>query len=236
MFDYVSSPKNIPNKELYDYTVDITFALTGENEPELEEQRVAIDIFRASLVNQPLDSMIVGNVTYNVVTSATDVSLVRDVVIVNSKKRVLVSMQVFVLSGIGIVFGNDRVVELRLNEANALFNILTPYEFNVIMATEPDSEMELSQSNVETIARNRTTTFNMKLFHEDTQLVQKILEDMFGISDLDTTYKLRFKIPASASSFVGGTNGLTVMLADGSINTSFGSQNLLDLNFKVYYE
>ena len=236
MFDYVSSPKNIPDKDKYEYTASITFALAGENETELENQRLAIDAFRASLINTPLDTLTIGSKTYEIVTSATDISLVREVVIVNSEKRVLVSMQVFIQSGIGSVYGNDRVVELKLNVDGTQFVELQPYEFNVIMATQPDSEMELSQSNVESIARNRTTTFNMRLYHEDTALIQEILKDIFGVSDLDRTYKMRFKVPDNAQAFVGGNNGLTVMLADGSINTSLGSNNVLDLNFKVYYE
>jgi hypothetical protein len=176
MFDYVSSPKNIPNKELYDYTVDITFALTGENEAELADQRAAINTFRASLVNTPLDTVTVGQTTINLVTSATDISLVRDVVIVNSKKRVLVSMQVFLQSGIDAVFGNNRVVELKLNTGGATYTEIFPFEFNITMAKDVDAEMEFSKNNVRSLARNRTTVFNLKMFHEDTTLMRDLLK------------------------------------------------------------
>ena len=232
MMDYVSSPKNIPNKEVYDYTVDITLALTGENETELQGQREAINAFRASLVNQPLDTMLIGNTTYNLVTSATDISLVRDIVIVNGKKRVIVAMQIFVQSGIDIIYGNDRVVELKLNKAGSNYTVLVPFEFGVVMATEPDSEMEFVKENVESIARNRTTTYSMKLFHEDVPLIQEILKDIFGIVELEQTYVLRFKLPDNNQAFVKKV----VMLSDGSINTSFGAQNILDLNFKLSLE
>lgn len=232
MMDYVSSPKNIPNKEVYDYTVDITLALTGENETELQGQREAINAFRASLVNQPLDTMLIGNTTYNLVTSATDISLVRDIAIVNGQKRVIVAMQIFVQSGIDIIYGNDRVVELKLNQAGSNYTVLVPFEFGVVMATEPDSEMEFVKENVESIARNRTTTYSMKLFHEDVPLIQEILKDIFGIVDLEQTYVLRFKLPDNNQAFVKKV----VMLSDGSINTSFGAQNILDLNFKLSLE
>jgi hypothetical protein len=245
MFDYVSSPKNIPNKELYDYTIDITFALSGENEAELANQREAINTFRASLVNVPLDSVTIGNTTINLVTSATDISLVRDVVIVNSKKRVLVSMQVFLQSGIDAVFGNNRVVELKLNAQGATYTEIFPFEFNITMAKDVDAEMEFSKDNVQSLPRNRTTIFNLKMFHEDTTLIRNLLTDIFGSSSaivgesvvqtgttLARSYVLRYKLPNNNQQFIE----YKVLLSDGSINSSFGTQNLLDLTFRVLYE
>jgi hypothetical protein len=236
MFDYVSSPKNIPNKEVYDYTIDITFALTGENEADLEDQREAINTFRALLINQPTDTILVDNVTRNYVTSATDISLTRDVIIVNSKKRVLVSMQVFIQSAIDIVFGNSRIVELKSNEQGAVFETLFPFDFTVTMSKFTDAEMEFTKDNVESLPRTRTTTFSLMLFHEDTALLRKIIKDINGDTSLFTTYKLRYKIPNTLTTFVGGTTGLTVILTDGSITTSFGTQNTLNLNFRLAYE
>jgi hypothetical protein len=245
MFDYVSSPKNIPNKELYDYTIDITFALTGENEAELANQREAINTFRASLVNVPLDTVSVGNTTINLVTSATDISLVRDVVIVNSKKRVLVSMQVFLQSGIDAIFGNNRVVELKLNTQGATYTEIFPFEFNITMSKDIDAEMEFSKNNVRSLARNRTTVFNLKMFHEDTTLTRELLKDVIGQSGslvgqtvtqtetaLGQSYLLRFKQPNNNQQFTE----YKVILETGAINSSFGTQNLLDLTFRVLYE
>jgi hypothetical protein len=245
MFDYVSSPKNIPNKELYDYTVDITFALTGENETELGDQREAIDGFRANLVNSPLTTLTIDSTVYNIVTSATDISLIRDVVIVNAKKRVLVSMQVFLQSGIDAIFGNNRVVELKLNEQGATYVQIFPFEFTIDMAKDVDAEMEFSKNNVEALPRNRTTIYSMKMFHEDTALMRNILKDIFGQSStivgesvvqsevpLMQSYVLRFKLPNNNMPFIEKT----VILESGAINSSFGTQNLLDLNFRVLYE
>jgi hypothetical protein len=233
MFDYISSPKNIPNKEVYDYTVDITFALTGENETELEGQRLAINAFRASLINNPLDTLVTETETRNIVTSATDLSMVRDVVIVNAKKRVLVSMQVFIQSGIDIVFGNNRVVELRVkaNPANS-YVVLQPFDFNIVMQKFIDGEMEFTQNNVKNIARNRATTFNIRLFHEDNALMRDIIKDLNGVADLGIVYQLRFKIPNNNQSFVE----YDVILTDGSIGSAFGTQNTMDLNFRLAYE
>jgi hypothetical protein len=234
MFDYISSPKNIPNKEVYDYTVDITFALTGENEAELENQRLAINDFRASLINTPLDTLVVGSVTRNLVTSATDLSLVRDVVILNAKKRVLVSMQVFIQSGIDMVFGNNRVVELRLKKTGTPdpYVVLQPFDFNIVMQKFLDGEMEFTENNVKSIARNRSITFNMRLFHEDSNFIRDIIKDLNGVADLGVVYQLRFKVPNNNQSFVE----YDVILADGSLGSAFGTQNTLDLNFRVAYE
>lgn len=234
MFDYISSPKNIPNKEVYDYTVDITFGLTGENEAELENQRLAINDFRASLINTPLDTLVIGSVTRNLVTSATDLSLVRDVVIVNAKKRVLVSMQVFIQSGIDMVFGNNRVVELRLKKTGTPdpYVVLQPFDFNIVMQKFLDGEMEFTENNVKNIARNRSMTFNMRLFHEDSNLIRDIIKDLNGVADLGVVYQLRFKVPNNNQSFVE----YDVILADGSLGSAFGTQNTLDLNFRVAYE
>jgi hypothetical protein len=234
MFDYISSPKNIPNKEVYDYTVDITFGLTGENEAELENQRLAINDFRASLINTPLDTLVIGSVTRNLVTSATDLSLVRDVVIVNAKKRVLVSMQVFIQSGIDMVFGNNRVVELRLKKTGTPdpYVVLQPFDFNIVMQKFLDGEMEFTENNVKSIARNRSMTFNMRLFHEDSNFIRDIIKDLNGVADLGVVYQLRFKVPNNNQSFVE----YDVILADGSLGSAFGTQNTLDLNFRVAYE
>jgi hypothetical protein len=235
MFDYVSVPKNIPNKEVYDYTVDITFALTGENESELENQRKAINDFRAVLINQPSDTVVMESETRNIVTSATDISLIRDVVIVNAQKRILVSMQVFVQSGIGIVFGNNRIVELKPNTQGASFITLSPFDFNIVMQRFTDAEMEFIKDNVESVTRTRSMTINMKLFHEDTALLRTILNDITGVGAIEQLYRLRFKIPNTQSTYVGGNNGLLVVLTDGTISSSNGTQNILDLNFRLAF-
>jgi hypothetical protein len=234
MFDYISSPKNIPNKEVYDYTVDITFGLTGENETELQNQRLAIDEFRASLINNPLDTLVTENVTRNIVTSATDLSMVRDVVIVNAKKRVLVSMQVFIQSGIDIVFGNNRVVELRVKRTGTpdSYIVLQPFDFNIVMQKFLDGEMEFTNNNITHIARNRSLTFSLRMFHEDTALMRDIIKDLNGVADLGIVYQLRFKLPNNNQSFVE----YDVILTDGSIGSAFGTQNTFDLNFRLAYE
>jgi len=245
MFDYVSSPKNIPNKELYDWTVDITFALEGENEAELLAQRTAIDEFRKGLVNTPLDTLTIGQITYNLVTSATDISLIRDVVIVNSEKRVLVSMQIFMQSGIDSVFGNNRVVEIKLNQQGASYSEIFPFEFNITMAKDVDAEMEFANNISKSLPRNRSTLFNLKMFHEDTTIIREFLKDIYGQQgvlngetvtqteiDLAKSYVLRFKVPDNNQQFTE----YKVLLTDGSINSSFGTQNLIDLNFRVLYE
>ena len=244
MFDYVSSPKNIPNKELYDYTIDITFALEGENETELESQREAIDGFRANLVNNPLDSLTIEQTVYNLVTSATDISLIRDVVVVNAEKRVLVSMQVFMQSGIDAVFGNNRVVEIKLNQEGATYTAIVPFEFNITMAKDVDAEMELAKNNIKSLPRNRSTLFNLKMFHEDTTIMQEFIKDIngqYGVLNgevvtqtetaLSKSYVLRYKVPNNNQQFVE----YKVMLVDGTLTTALGSQNLLDLNFMVIY-
>lgn len=245
MFDYVSSPKNIPNKELYDWTIDITFALEGENETELATQRQAIDTFRAALVNTPLDTLTIGSTTYNLVTSATDISLIRDVVIVNAEKRVLVSMQVFMQSGIGAVFGNNRVVEIKLNQEGATYSEIFPFEFNITMAKDVDAEMELAKNNTKSLPRNRSTSFNLKMFHEDTTIIREFLTDIYGQQGvlsgetvtqteiaLSKSYVMRYKVPNNNQQFTE----YKVLLESGSVISAFGTQNLLDLTFRVLYE
>jgi hypothetical protein len=245
MFDYVSSPKNIPNKELYDYTVDITFALSGENEAELANQREAIDEFRAGLVNTPLTTLTIGTDVYNIVTSATDISLIRDVVVVNAEKRVLVSMQVFMQSGIGAIFGNNRVIELKLNAHGATYTEIFPFEFNITMAKDVDAEMEFAKNNIKSLPKNRSTLFNIKMFHEDTTIVRELLKDIYGQQGvlagetvtqteiaLNKSYVMRYKLPNNNQQFTE----YKVLLSNGSINTAFGSLNILDLSFKVLYE
>jgi hypothetical protein len=83
------------------------------------------------------------------------------------------------------------------------------------------------------------------MFHEDTNLMRQVLKDIFGQSGsivndavvqtettLGQTYVLRFKLPNNNQQFVQ----YNVLLTDGTINSSFGTQNLLDLTFRVLYE
>jgi hypothetical protein len=178
--------------------------------------------------------LVTENVTRNIVTSATDLSMVRDVVIVNAKKRVLVSMQVFIQSGIDIVFGNNRVVELRVKRTGTpdSYIVLQPFDFNIVMQKFLDGEMEFTNNNITHIARNRSLTFSLRMFHEDTALMQDIIKDLNGVADLGIVYQLRFKLPNNNQSFVE----YDVILTDGSIGSAFGTQNTFDLNFRLAYE
>jgi hypothetical protein len=95
-----------------------------------------------------------------------------------------------------------------------------------------DGEMEFTDNNIKHIARNRSMTFNMKLFHEDSNLIRDIIKDLNGVADLGIVYDLRFKVPNNNQSFVE----YEVVLTDGSIGSAFGTQNILDLNFRLSYE
>jgi hypothetical protein len=72
----------------------------------------------------------------------------------------------------------------------------------------------------------------MKLFHEDSNLIRDIIKDLNGVADLGIVYDLRFKVPNNNQSFVE----YEVVLTDGSIGSAFGTQNILDLNFRLSYE
>jgi hypothetical protein len=113
------------------------------------------------------------------------------------------------------------------------------------MAKDVDAEMEFSKNNVEAIPRNRTTLYNLKMFHEDTTIMRSLLKDVFGQSSetvngtvvqtevsLNQSYFLRYKLPNNNMPFIE----VKVMLENGAIDSSFGTQNLLDLNFRVLYE
>jgi hypothetical protein len=138
---------------------------------------------------------------------------------------------------------------LKLNTQGATYSEIFPFEFNINMAKDVDAEMEFSKENVRSLPRNRTTVFNLKMFHEDTSLMRTILQDIFGSSSaltgdipnqvvtqtevpLSQTYMLRYKVPNNVQQFIE----YKVLLTDGSINSSFGTQNLLDLTFRVLYE
>jgi hypothetical protein len=113
------------------------------------------------------------------------------------------------------------------------------------MAKDVDAEMEFSRNNVRSLARNRTTVLNLKMFHEDTTLIRELLKDINGQIGvlagetvtqteiaLGQSYVLRYKLPNNNQQFVE----YKMILSDGSMNSSFGTQNLLDLNFRVLYE
>lgn len=225
MFDLTSTPKNIPNKEIYDWVIDCTFSVTGETEDatDLIAQRNAIDEFRASLTNNPIDTITDGLTTYKIVTSATDISTVSDVAIVNGKKRILVSMQVFVQSGIDITYGNEAAYSIKTGVYDyEVFDTLSTSETK---GKSLDTAQVFGNTTVSSVAIDGSYQFNAVVLYKNTVVHNEIVKDIILGNTLNLGYTLKIEFPNLA------TVEKSVILANGSINTNKGE--LISINLTM---
>ena len=209
MMTATSRPKNIPNKEIYDWTYDVTFAIAGETESESLGQRTAIDEFRKLLTNTPTDTVTSDSTTYNIVTSATDVTTISDTVIVNGRSRTLLNMQVYVQSGINTWYGNSVSYSL---ESEAL-DILSTSDAK---SKSLDSAFVFGGSTTSSVAIDGTYVFKGVIVYKNTDLMNQLVTDILAGDVINYTYTLQINFPNLT------TVTKTVILSNGSINTSLG--------------
>lgn len=209
MMTATSRPKNIPNKEIYDWTFDVTFAIAGETESESLAQRTAIDDFRKTLTNTPTDTVTSDSTTYNIVTSATDVTTISDTVIVNGKSRTLLNMQVYVQSGINTWYGNSVSYVL---DGESL-DILSTSDAK---SKSLDSAFVFGSSTTSSVAIDGTYVFKGVIVYKNTDLMNQLVTDILAGDVINYTYTLQIGFPNL------NTITKTVILSNGSINTSLG--------------
>lgn len=216
MFDLTSIPKNIPNKDMYDWVIDLTISLDGESEDatNLVAQREAINEFRADLINNPVNLLTDGDVTYKYVTSATDITTVSDVAIVNGSKRILVGMQIYAQSGLDITYGNEATYQIKTGAYD--YEVLDTLSVNESMGKTLDPAYVFGGTKMSSLAIDGAYQFNTVILYKNTDVHNEIVKDIIQGNALNLTYTLEISFPNIA------TIEKTVIISSGNINTNKG--------------
>lgn len=222
MLNGVDAPKNIPDLDLYEWVFTLRIALTGENEkkdPQLSERK-ALDWFRKKLVDEPLATLDVDGIDYNIVTTGYHISLDSVTSTVSGKKRSLVSMQIGVQSGIGVSFGNSLELSLRrFEDADVDANYFpikklgSGHKKNKVAS----SGFVLTGNKTDNVATDSAYGYNTVVVYEENVLLNTIMSEILLNGTLNTKYILR-----TVFTPLGDIPDRTVLLTGGVINDNNG--------------
>ena len=113
--NFRDTPANIPNLDKTTWNIGFEFALTwlNETEPKFQDVKNAIEEFRLYYVNNPKFTVTVNGTDYNCICSVSGLKRSGTIRPENGFKRILMNMSIAVVSGIGLTFGNDTIVEIK---------------------------------------------------------------------------------------------------------------------------
>ena len=220
MLTGIDTPKNIPNKDLYEWVFTLTIALGGEDEkrePQLSERK-ALDEFRKDLVNNAQFSVTVGEDKYNAVTTAFHISLLSDTIILSGKKRTLVSMQIGMQSGIDAFFGNDVKISLALESAPTTFFAINKIDSSFKKNKIASGGFPLvAGTKTFNIATDSSYVYNTTVFYEDNNLLNGVVEEIWKNGSINQKYILKTEFAP-----ISNIPNRTVLLNGGIINDVLG--------------
>lgn len=234
-------PKNIPFVDASEYVLNVMVYPNGEHQLDADFliAKEALEAFRLWLNDNPNTTIEVGEepnlISYNITHSATNLAQVGQAIVIGGKIRIPIIIQVRVSIAKGIKL-SDNVIELKLSTDSAYpEETLDVYEFNMQIGKESDTEQLIDASTTETstINKNQTVRYNLKIFHRNTELTRAIIQDLNGTQGVNFTYDLRAKIPASSPTY---NIMKTVVLESGSYHSTRGTYDILELNFRTFYD
>jgi len=235
MFDSTSTPKNIPNKQIYDWTINMVCALDGEVEryddydtvtTNLTKQRKALDWFRQELTNSPLDTVVSDSVTYQIITTATDIQLIQDTMVVDGKKRSVVNMQINVQSGIDIWYGNQVTYSLKLDSELATEYLALDLLSSVDAKSKSlDSAQVIGDTSTKSVGIDASYVFKGVVLYKNDDLLNNLVKDILGEQIVNYKYTLKIAYPNITEI------EKTVFLSNGSVNTTLGQLVSISVEF-----
>lgn len=252
MVDTIDRPRNIPEKDVTEWTVSIQFLLVGESDsdPYFIEQYTALEALRKDLVDNPVAVVNHDSNKYLTIHSSTSINRSGGVSILNGKKVIPVGMQLFVTTSKGLDYGNNVILKIydytagqngswTLNETP--YTIL-PLEFIISSAKTLESEMEFGDSFATSVPLNRFLDFSVRMNLDTQMLITKsFMDDIAGAVNINKPYKLEFVFPGKLETLGITTpiNNTTyqfdVIMESGVAVFSLGGITTLDLRFKVNY-
>jgi len=225
MFDLQSTPKNVPGKQIYDWVIDCTFSFDGESDTvgNIVNQKMAVDEFRTLLINSPIDTVTSGSTTFKIVTSATDITTISDSTIVNGKKRVMVSMQVYVQSGIDITYGNEVVYSIKTG--SYAYETLDTIVSSDTKGKSLDSAQVFGTTSITNVAMDGSYQYSGTIIYKNTDVHNEIVKDIIYGNAINLQYTFKISFPNLVS------QEKNVILSSGSINANKGELITITLTF-----
>jgi hypothetical protein len=162
----------------------------------------------------------VGDVEYNIVTTAYHISLNSVTNTVSGKKRSIVSMQIGVQSGIGAFFGNDLLLSLRrFEDADEDENY---YSIKKLGSSHKKNKLAssgfvLTGNKTANIAIDSAYGYNTVIMYEDNVLINTIMSEILENGVLNTKYVLK-----TVFAPLGDIANRTVLLTGGVLNDNNG--------------
>jgi hypothetical protein len=251
MVDTIDRPRNIPGKDVSEWTISIQFLLVGESDsdPYFIEQYSALEAFRRDLVDEPIAVIPSGSEKYLTVHSSTTINRSGGVSILNGKKVIPVGIQIFATTSLGLDYGNNVILKIydsTLSESEWQISqtptTIVPLEFIISSAKTLESEMEFGDSFATSVPLNRFLDFSVRMNLDTTlALTKTFIDDIAGQVGIEKPYQLEFVFPGKLSE-LGITSPMTnttysyrVLLESGVAVFSLGGITTLDLRFKVKY-
>lgn len=113
--NFEDDPAGIKNIDKTLWTITYEFGFTGleDNDIDFLNQKSAVEEFRKQLNNNPRFTVVSGTDTYNCRLRATSLSRSGEIKPMAGYKRILKTMIINIVSGIGIKFGEDEIWQLQ---------------------------------------------------------------------------------------------------------------------------
>ena len=210
MYSFIGEPQKVPNQDITEFNIILEFVLTGDSEDDtnLINQQTAIDEFRLGIINNPTDTLD----GYKLVASASPITTeaLNDR---SAKKRIRVSMELAVTTGVNIWFGNDITTTLALegDTANSVFAISKA----IVNGKTEETESDLTENDArtKTVARDGTARYDMSFVFDNSDILNELIKDIsnFGGS-VNKKYDLVMTFPQFVLTKTVIANGGTVSL------------------------
>ena len=243
MVDTIDRPRNIPNKDVTEWTISIQFLLEGESDsdPHFIQQYNALEAFRKDLVNQPLAVIQSGSDKYLAVHSSTTINRSGGVSILNGRKVIPVGMQIFATTSIGLDYGNTLILGVKRPQDSS-YTSLIPLEVIISSSKTLESEMEFGDRFATSVPLNRFLDFSVRMNLDiELPITQDFINDIMGDETIEKSYDLRISYPNGLialgipTPMTSKTYDFRVVMESGVLVFSLGGITSLDVRFKVKY-
>lgn len=190
-FGFIGEPEVLPTQDIINWNILVTMDLEGDydTDPILVAQVKSIEEFRAGLEQNSRDTLEGYRIATKVSPFSKDEHVTRA-----GKKRISVSFELDVTTGIGIFFGNDVIYTLGLLGAETTIELQASItSLGAIQTTESD----LTVNNAITKSTNEDATLQYELSKVflNTDLDNELLKSLNGLNKVNTKYSYKEQWP-----------------------------------------
>jgi hypothetical protein len=203
--NFEGTPAGIKDIDKTTWNIELEFGFTGldDDDEDFLSQKAAVEELRLELDTSKF-TVVANNEFYHCKARATSISRSGEIRPLAGYKRILMSMGITIVSGIGIRFGDDEVWELQnLNALNAyeytVLNVITK-QFNETPTFKPKHTYDESHAN--NIPETATYLGEFEIVFQEELLMHQDLYDRGKgkVSDntpqpITTVYDLRITKP-----------------------------------------